>query len=78
MTKGKDAKKAHIPRPHTYPHNGKERRESVAKVHTPPSHTYPHRGKGRRGGGDETGFTTLLYYIYCLTKPITSSYVLLI
>jgi len=26
MTKGKEAKKAHTPRPHTYPHNRKERR----------------------------------------------------
>ena len=70
--------KALIPPPITYPRNGKERREGVTKAHTPLPHTYPHRGKERRVGGDETAFTTLLYYIYCLTKPIISSYVLLI
>ena len=63
MTKGKEAKKAHTPRTHTYPHNGKERRDVLQKAHTLLPHTYPHRGKERRGGGDETGFTTLLYYI---------------
>ena len=72
------SKKAHIPLPITYPHNRKERREGVTKGHTPLPHTYPHNRKERKGGGDETALTTLLYYIYCLTKRITSSYVLLI
>jgi hypothetical protein len=35
----------------------------LQKAHTLLPHTYPHRGKERKGGGDETGITTLLYYI---------------